>query len=153
MVLHRKRSAPLRIPAYGSDEVADVTGAGDTVIAVFTLALLAGADLADAARSGQLRRGHRGHEGRNGHDRPRRADRGDRRGSPMSGMNRAAAKVIELSRSGRDGSGRRQAGRTVALANGLFDILHVGHLRYLEGASSRPICSWSRINSDARRDG
>jgi rfaE bifunctional protein kinase chain/domain len=41
---------PLHIPAFGSDEVADVTGAGDTVIAAFTLALLAGADFADAAR-------------------------------------------------------------------------------------------------------
>jgi rfaE bifunctional protein nucleotidyltransferase chain/domain len=28
----------------------------------------------------------------------------------------------------------RQAGRTVALANGCFDVLHVGHVRYLEGA-------------------
>ena len=36
--------------AYGSDEVADVTGAGDTVIAVFALALLAGASFLDAAR-------------------------------------------------------------------------------------------------------
>jgi rfaE bifunctional protein nucleotidyltransferase chain/domain len=28
----------------------------------------------------------------------------------------------------------RQAGRTIAFANGCFDILHVGHVRYLEGA-------------------
>jgi rfaE bifunctional protein nucleotidyltransferase chain/domain len=28
----------------------------------------------------------------------------------------------------------RRAGRTVALANGCFDVLHVGHVRYLEGA-------------------
>lgn len=39
-----------RIPAFGSEEVADVTGAGDTVIAVFTLALVCGADAVDAAR-------------------------------------------------------------------------------------------------------
>ena len=38
------------MPAYGSDEVADVTGAGDTVIAVFTLAVLCGASFEDAAR-------------------------------------------------------------------------------------------------------
>lgn len=50
MVLIRPRLAPLSIPAYGTDEVADVTGAGDTVISVFTLALMAGADYADAAR-------------------------------------------------------------------------------------------------------
>jgi len=46
-----ERGRPSRhIPAYGSDEVADVTGAGDTVIAVFALALLAGGDFIDAAR-------------------------------------------------------------------------------------------------------
>jgi rfaE bifunctional protein kinase chain/domain len=38
------------IPIVGSDEVADVTGAGDTVIATFALALAAGATFGDAAR-------------------------------------------------------------------------------------------------------
>ena len=38
------------IPIYGSDEVADVTGAGDTVVATITLALAAGASLYEAAR-------------------------------------------------------------------------------------------------------
>jgi len=38
------------IPIYGSDEIADVTGAGDTVIAAFTLALSAGASFSEAAR-------------------------------------------------------------------------------------------------------
>jgi rfaE bifunctional protein nucleotidyltransferase chain/domain len=28
----------------------------------------------------------------------------------------------------------RRAGRSIALANGCFDLLHVGHVRYLEGA-------------------
>ncbi len=37
------------IPIVGSDEVADVTGAGDTVIATFTLALAAGASFSQAA--------------------------------------------------------------------------------------------------------
>jgi len=37
------------IPIYGSDEVADVTGAGDTVIATFTAALAAGATAEEAA--------------------------------------------------------------------------------------------------------
>ena len=38
------------IPIYGSDEVTDVTGAGDTVIATITLALAGGASLQEAAR-------------------------------------------------------------------------------------------------------
>jgi rfaE bifunctional protein kinase chain/domain len=50
MVLFERGRPALTVPAYGSDEVADVTGAGDTVIAVFTLALIAGAEMVDAAR-------------------------------------------------------------------------------------------------------
>ena len=29
----------------------------------------------------------------------------------------------------------RAAGRTIAFANGCFDVLHVGHIRYLQGAA------------------
>jgi D-glycero-beta-D-manno-heptose-7-phosphate kinase len=36
------------IPVFGTDEIADVTGAGDTVIAVFTLALTGGASFSEA---------------------------------------------------------------------------------------------------------
>jgi D-glycero-beta-D-manno-heptose-7-phosphate kinase len=43
MTLLEPRKAPLHIPIYGTDEVADVTGAGDTVISVYTLALACGA--------------------------------------------------------------------------------------------------------------
>jgi rfaE bifunctional protein kinase chain/domain len=49
MVAFNKRHKPLDIPIYGSDEVADVTGAGDTVIATFTAALAAGASTEEAA--------------------------------------------------------------------------------------------------------
>jgi len=37
------------IPIFGSDEVADVTGAGDTVAAIFTLSLACGASFSEAA--------------------------------------------------------------------------------------------------------
>ncbi len=40
---------PLHLPVSGSDQVADVTGAGDTVLATMTLALAAGAEPAEAA--------------------------------------------------------------------------------------------------------
>ena len=38
------------IPIFGSDEVTDVTGAGDTVIAAFSAALAAGASTEEAAQ-------------------------------------------------------------------------------------------------------
>ena len=41
---------PVHLPVYGTDEVADVTGAGDTVISVFTLAMLSGSAPHEAAR-------------------------------------------------------------------------------------------------------
>jgi rfaE bifunctional protein kinase chain/domain len=40
---------PVDIPIFGSDQVADVTGAGDTVIATFAAALAAGANTEEAA--------------------------------------------------------------------------------------------------------
>ena len=50
MSLFERGKRPVHVPAYGSDEVADVTGAGDTVIAAFTLALVAGATFGEASR-------------------------------------------------------------------------------------------------------
>jgi len=50
MVVFPKAKKPVFIPIHGADQVADVTGAGDTVIAVYTAALAAGADAESAAR-------------------------------------------------------------------------------------------------------
>ena len=50
MVLFEPRRKPQHIPIFGSDQVTDVTGAGDTVIAAFTLALAAGASFFHAAQ-------------------------------------------------------------------------------------------------------
>jgi D-glycero-beta-D-manno-heptose-7-phosphate kinase len=50
MTLLEGDADPLHIPAVGAQQAVDVTGAGDTVIATFTLALASGASFADAAR-------------------------------------------------------------------------------------------------------
>ena len=50
MALFEPKQPTVHIPIFGSDEVADVTGAGDTVIATMTLALAAGASFYEAAR-------------------------------------------------------------------------------------------------------
>ena len=49
MALFQRARATVQIPIVGSDQIADVTGAGDTVIATVTLALSAGASLEEAA--------------------------------------------------------------------------------------------------------
>lgn len=50
MVAFSQKHKPVDIPIFGSDQVADVTGAGDTVIASFTAALAAGATTEEAAQ-------------------------------------------------------------------------------------------------------
>ncbi len=50
MTLVEAGSPAVHIPIHGTDQVADVTGAGDTVLAALTLALAAGATPGDAAR-------------------------------------------------------------------------------------------------------
>ena len=42
----------------------------------------------------------------------------------------------------------RAAGRTVALANGCFDLLHVGHVRYLEAAAAEADRLIVAVNDD-----
>lgn len=49
MALFQPGQRPVHIPIHGTEEVADVTGAGDTVIATFTLALAAGGSPVEAA--------------------------------------------------------------------------------------------------------
>jgi rfaE bifunctional protein nucleotidyltransferase chain/domain len=43
----------------------------------------------------------------------------------------------------------RAAGRTIAFANGCFDILHVGHIRYLEASAQEADVLVVAINDDA----
>ena len=42
----------------------------------------------------------------------------------------------------------KRAGRTVVFANGCFDVLHVGHIRYLQGARAQGDLLIVGINSD-----
>ena len=50
MTLFEARTETVHVPIFGSDEVTDVTGAGDTVIATFALALAAGGSFYEATR-------------------------------------------------------------------------------------------------------
>jgi rfaE bifunctional protein nucleotidyltransferase chain/domain len=61
----------------------------------------------------------------------------------------AADKVLSLEEAAARVAAERAAARTVALANGLFDLLHVGHLRYLEGARAEADRLVVAVNADA----
>jgi len=46
----------------------------------------------------------------------------------------AESKIVDLAGAQARVAEARAAGKTVSFANGCFDLLHVGHVRYLEGA-------------------
>jgi len=46
-------------------------------------------------------------------------------------------------------AGDRAAGRTIAFANGCFDLVHVGHVRYLQGAAAEADRLIVAVNDDA----
>lgn len=50
LVVYQRGQRPVRLPVFGPQEAVDVTGAGDTVIATFSLALGAGASFVEAAQ-------------------------------------------------------------------------------------------------------
>lgn len=54
-------------------------------------------------------------------------------------LEEAAALALEM----------KQQGKTVALANGAFDILHVGHIRYLQAAAESADLLIVAVNSDS----
>jgi len=61
----------------------------------------------------------------------------------------SASKRTSLEALVRDLAPRREAGATVVLTNGVFDLLHVGHLRYLEAARALADILVVAINGDA----
>jgi D-glycero-beta-D-manno-heptose 1-phosphate adenylyltransferase len=50
---------------------------------------------------------------------------------------------------GREVARLRTAGRSIVFANGAFDLIHVGHVRYLEGAAAEGDILVVGVNSDA----
>ena len=64
-------------------------------------------------------------------------------------MRPAAHKVLDLEAAARAVAAARADGRTVAFANGCFDVLHVGHVRYLAGARAEGDVLVVGVNGDA----
>jgi rfaE bifunctional protein nucleotidyltransferase chain/domain len=67
----------------------------------------------------------------------------------MQSMTQSSQKVLETSALLEALRNPRAQGKSVALANGLFDLLHVGHLSYLESAAEEADLLVVAINSDA----
>jgi rfaE bifunctional protein nucleotidyltransferase chain/domain len=67
---------------------------------------------------------------------------------PSGKPRKARSKVATREEVGREVAAARAAGRTVAFANGCFDVLHVGHVRYLEGARAEADVLVVGVNGD-----
>ncbi|WP_110669577.1 bifunctional D-glycero-beta-D-manno-heptose-7-phosphate kinase/D-glycero-beta-D-manno-heptose 1-phosphate adenylyltransferase HldE [Salinicola halophilus] len=142
MTLIRADHAPLHLPTHAR-EVFDVTGAGDTVIGVLGLALAAGHDFDEAVVLANLAAGlvvakpgtavlsvaelYTALHG------DRLAEFGVIRESALAEAVRAA----------------QARGEKVVMTNGCFDILHAGHVAYLEQARALGDRLIVAVNDDA----
>lgn len=61
----------------------------------------------------------------------------------------SCAKILSLDALTAQVASLRKEGKTVALANGVFDFLHVGHVRYLQAARGLADVLVVAVNSDA----
>lgn len=129
MTLLQHEGEPLTIPAQ-AHEVFDVTGAGDTVIAVVAAAVAAGLELKGAAALANLAAGIA--VGKLGTATVSLAELEHAASLPQphkstQGVVGEAALLKQLIAS-------KRRGERIVMTNGCFDILHPGHVAYLEEA-------------------
>lgn len=142
MTLLRKNMPELHLPARAR-EVFDVTGAGDTVISVLATALAAGESLPEAVAMANIAAGIVvGKLGTATISMPelRRAI-SEEQGSERGVVNEEQLLV--------DVADARAQGERVVFTNGCFDILHAGHVGYLEQARKQGDRLILAVNSDA----
>jgi D-beta-D-heptose 7-phosphate kinase/D-beta-D-heptose 1-phosphate adenosyltransferase len=142
MVLVPGRGPAVHVPTRPR-EIFDVTGAGDMVIAAAAVALASGASLEEAARLANVAAGIE--VARFGAVPVSRDEILEAVHDPGGD---GARKVLDLPALREALRARRARGEKVVLTNGCFDLLHVGHLRYLAGARAEGDLLVVGLNSD-----
>jgi D-beta-D-heptose 7-phosphate kinase/D-beta-D-heptose 1-phosphate adenosyltransferase len=130
-------------------EVFDVSGAGDTVIATFAAALAAGASLEDA---GVLANAAGGVVVTKVGTAPIRADElksAVQQSEGGAGNTKHQAPVLSWPQAAEDVRRWRARGLKIGFTNGCFDILHFGHVSYLNAARAKCDRLVVGLNSDA----
>ncbi len=124
--------------------VYDITGAGDMVLAAIGIALAAGVSPPDALRLANVAGGLEVEQvGVAPISREQiRVD------ILRSGREGAAGKLVTLDEAARIAAGLRAQGRKIVFTNGCFDLLHVGHVTYLEEAAAQGDVLFLGLNSD-----
>jgi len=124
-------------------EVFDVSGAGDTVIAALTLVAAAGYPMKEAAGIANLAAGVVVGKVGTAPVTPREIlDHAAEAGEDRAGKILSPAELKEEIRR------KKALGRKVVFTNGCFDLLHVGHIRYLQEARSLGDLLVLGLNSD-----
>ncbi|MCS4503041.1 bifunctional D-glycero-beta-D-manno-heptose-7-phosphate kinase/D-glycero-beta-D-manno-heptose 1-phosphate adenylyltransferase HldE [Arhodomonas aquaeolei] len=131
MTLLRRDGEPVHIPAQ-AHEVFDVTGAGDTVIAVLAAAVAAGESLAQAAALANLAAGVVVGKLGTATVTPAELHAALRHWAPV----RTAEGVLDEPGLIDGVREARVQGQRLVMTNGCFDILHPGHVAYLEAAAA-----------------
>lgn len=127
MTLLEKGKAPLHLPATAK-EVFDVTGAGDTVISTLASSLAAGSSLAEACAMANIAAGIV--VGKLGTSTVSTVELSGALGQDKE-QGLGALSEDQLVLAVRDA---QQRGEKVVMTNGCFDILHAGHVSYLQQA-------------------
>jgi len=143
MALFDGRAGALDRIHASAREVYDVSGAGDTVIATLALGLATGLPMAEACRLANSAAGIV--VGRLG---AARVSLDELQLQP-SLTRESARKVVPLDRLDRIVKRLRRAGRRVVFTNGCFDLIHAGHIRFLEDAAAEGDALVVGLNSDA----
>ncbi len=141
MTLLRKNKAELHLPATAR-EVFDVTGAGDTVISVLAASLAAGAPMNESVALANIAAGIVvGKLGTAAISAPelRRAVLQDH------GVGKGVMSEEQLLIAIEDA---RSQGERIVMTNGCFDIIHAGHVGYLEEAKAKGDRLILAVNSD-----
>lgn len=142
MTLLQAGASPQHFPARAR-EVFDVTGAGDTVIGVMAAAVAAGAALSEAAALANIAAGIVvGKLGTATVSAPelRRA---------IASEHCVPRGVLSVEQLHAAVAAARDRGERLVFTNGCFDILHAGHVRYLEQARQLGDRLIVAVNSDA----
>ena len=131
-------------PTSISKQVYDVSGAGDTVIATLASCIIANLDLSDSFKLANLAAGIV--ISKLGTVPISREELLDEMESNLNGQKN---KIFSLKELLLKISGLRAKGQTIGFTNGCFDILHSGHVTYLEKAKSQVDYLILGLNSDS----
>jgi D-beta-D-heptose 7-phosphate kinase/D-beta-D-heptose 1-phosphate adenosyltransferase len=133
-----------RVPHHRPRSVYDITGAGDEVLAMLAVALADGVPLDQAAELANVA---------GGLEVERFGAVPVMRDEVLAELRRLiglrGSKVLSRGQLKAALDRRRQRGDTVVFTNGCFDLLHMGHVRYLRQARELGHCLVVAINADA----